>query len=201
MDRNIRYEVLSGEEERVPAEPVVLAMVVPPSTEMNNEQNQNNNEEPFKLPSYQEATTLPSYEEAELCKAAEAKREAESERHDVERNAMSDVAIGTDGMFLCTFILSFLFNWIGFLFSLCLVQTVAGRCGALSGLGLGIVKWVAIIKHNQWADGYADQDSWIWWLLIFCGFMIFIRGAVEYARFKFEWNRVRGHVVRRYYLF
>lgn len=41
---------------------------------------------------------------------------------------------------------SFLFNWIGFLFSLCIVQTVAGRCGALSGLGLGIVKWVAIIK-------------------------------------------------------
>ena len=41
---------------------------------------------------------------------------------------------------------SFLFNWLGFLLSLCLSNTVAGRCGALSGLGLSIIKWVAIVK-------------------------------------------------------
>ncbi|XP_060581510.1 NEDD4 family-interacting protein 1-like [Ruditapes philippinarum] len=202
MDRNIRYEVLSGEEERVPAEPVVLAMVIPPQVEESTHQN---SEECFgtKLPTYQEATTLPTYEEAEKSKAAEALIQSDLERQrEEEHDRFTDITIGTDGMFLCTFIMSFLFNWIGFLFSLCISQTVAGRCGALSGLGLSIVKWVAIVKHNQWADGFAEEDSWLWWLLIFCGFMIFVRGAVQYARVKFEWNRFSIHgQVRRYYLF
>ncbi|KAL4230385.1 WW domain binding [Mactra antiquata] len=196
MDRNIRYEVLSGEEERVPAEPVVLAMVIPPGGIDSHTRNQND-EQCFgtKLPSYQQATTLPSYEEAERTKAQEAKQ-SELERQHEDR--LVGVAIGTDGMFLCTFILSFLFNWIGFLFSLCISQTVAGKCGAFSGLGLSIVKLVAIVKHNQWADGYVEVDSWVWWLLIFFGFVIFIRGAVQYARVKFEYHRVSGQI-RKYY--
>lgn len=44
---------------------------------------------------------------------------------------------------------SFLFNWIGFLVSLCISNTVAGRCGAISGLGLSIVKWAAIVKVDN----------------------------------------------------
>ncbi|XP_052280117.1 NEDD4 family-interacting protein 1-like isoform X3 [Dreissena polymorpha] len=156
MDRrNIRYEVLSGEDERVPAEPVVLAMVVPLAGDQHLAPPHSDEIPSTKLPSYQEATTLPSYEEAERSKAAEALRDGEGVRQrDLEASNLSEVAVGTDGMFLCTFILSFLFNWIGFLFSVCLVQTIAGRCGALSGLGLGIVKWVAIIKHNQCAGRY-----------------------------------------------
>lgn len=197
--------MLSGEEERVPAEPVVLAMVIPPQHYDTVLHTQHNDEECFgtKLPTYQEATTLPSYEEAEKLKAAEAaKQEDVEQQSNDERNRLTDLAIGTDGMFLCTFIMSFLFNWIGFLFSLCISQTVAGRCGALSGLGLSIVKWVAIVKHNQWAEGFAEEDSWVWWLLILCGFMIFVRGSVQYARMKFEWNKFLSlGQTRRYYLF
>ena len=33
---------------------------------------------------------------------------------------------------------------------LCISHTVAGRCGALSGLGLSIVKWVAIVKVGNY---------------------------------------------------
>lgn len=204
MDRSIRYEVLSGEEERVPAEPVTLTMVVPPPQyEEQQQQQQEQSEECFgtKLPSYKDATTLPSYEEAERTKAQEASQDDDLERQrDEEHNRFTDMTIGTDSMFLCTFIMSFLFNWVGFLFSLCISQTVAGRCGALSGLGLSIVKWVAIVKHNQWATGFAEEDSWLWWLLILCGFLIFVRGAVQYARVKFEWHRFTGHI-RRYYMF
>jgi len=31
------------------------------------------------------------------------------------------------------------------------------------------MSYIEYFQHNQWADGYAEQDSWIWWLLIFCG--------------------------------
>ncbi|XP_070198429.1 NEDD4 family-interacting protein 1-like isoform X2 [Littorina saxatilis] len=111
----------------------------------------------------------------------------------------SDMAIGTDGMFICTFLISFLFNWLGFLLSLCLSNTVAGRCGALSGLGLSIIKWVAIVKHRQWASDFADGDSWLWWLLFFCGFLLFIRGSVQYVRVKYEWAQLSNRL-RRYRL-
>lgn len=186
----------------MPAQPVVLAMVLPPP-EYESAEEQTSTDACFgaKLPSYTEATTLPSYEEAELSKAEEAAREHDLERQrDEEHDRLTGMTIGTDGMFLCTFIMSFLFNWLGFLFSLCISHTVAGRCGALSGLGLSIVKWVAIVKHNQWAEGFAEEDSWVWWLLILCGIMIFVRGAVQYARVKFEWHRLTGHL-RRYYMF
>lgn len=54
---------------------------------------------------------------------------------------------------------AFLFNWIGFLLSLCISNTVAGRCGALAGLGLSIVKWVAIVKvcHTQNQDFFLQM--------------------------------------------
>ena len=32
------------------------------------------------------------------------------------------------------------------------------------------------------------------------GFMIFVRGAVQYAKVKYEWQKLRGHI-RRYYFF
>lgn len=57
-----------------------------------------------KLPSYKDATTLPSYEEAEQSKAAEAELQRE---RDAEGNNFTDIAIGTDGMFICTFICMF----------------------------------------------------------------------------------------------
>ena len=41
---------------------------------------------------------------------------------------------------------SFLFNWMGLLATLCLSETVAGRLGAIAGFGLSIVKWAAILK-------------------------------------------------------
>ncbi|KAL5011346.1 hypothetical protein ScPMuIL_009897 [Solemya velum] len=154
-----------------------------------------------KLPTYTDATNLPSYEEAEQTKKEEVEKQQDIERQqEMDHNKFTGMTIGTDGIFLCTFFISFLFNWIGFLSSLCLSNTVAGRCGALSGLGLSIVKWVVIVKNNDWAGGFASADSWIWWLLILCGFMIFIRGAVQYARVKYEWQRLTGHL-RRYYFF
>ena len=44
------------------------------------------------------------------------------------------------------FVVAFLFNWIGLLAAICMTHTVAGRFGAISGFGLSMVKWVAIVK-------------------------------------------------------
>ncbi|XP_064608514.1 NEDD4 family-interacting protein 1-like [Liolophura sinensis] len=215
MDRSIRYEVLQGEEAQVPAEPVQLALVVPPPTyqEATVGEDQgaistaattgltypvyNTN-----LPSYKVATELPSYEEAERSKEQESREQGER-TGDVERqdsDVITGMTVGTDGLFLCTFVISFLFNWIGFLVSLCISNTVAGRCGAISGLGLSIVKWAAIVKHNNWMNHYvAAGDTWVCWALIVCGFAFFFRGCVQYIRVKYEWQRLTGQL-RRYYL-
>ncbi|XP_046574095.1 NEDD4 family-interacting protein 1-like [Haliotis rubra] len=201
MERNVRYEVLVGEEEQLPAQPVAMAMVIPPPPYQENNVSQSDSAAygETKLPSYVDATTLPSYEEAERTKQEEIQRLDEEGQRDPTQDRFTDMTIGTDGMFICTFVIAFLFNWIGFLLSLCISNTVAGRCGALAGLGLSIVKWVAIVKHNNWAQDFASGDSWLWWILVICGFLLFIRGSIQYVRVKYEWNRVAGHI-RQYRL-
>ncbi|XP_025085094.1 NEDD4 family-interacting protein 1-like isoform X2 [Pomacea canaliculata] len=203
MDRTgVRYEVL--ENEQVPAEPVAMVMIEPAapppyaaSTEDGSQTQPETVQFTTKLPNYVEATTLPTYEEAERSKLEEATHSSSPDQ-DVEpghgSDVFTDLTIGTDGMFICTFLISFLFNWLGFLLSLCLSNTVAGRCGALSGLGLSIVKWVAIVKHKQWASDFADGDSWLWWLLFLCGFILFIRGSVQYVRVKYEWSQLTNRL-------
>lgn len=60
-----------------------------------------------------------------------------------------DMSAWSNATLVFLFSVSFLFNWLGFLLSLCLSNTEAGRCGALSGLGLSIVKWVVIAKVSE----------------------------------------------------
>ncbi|XP_055895305.1 NEDD4 family-interacting protein 1-like isoform X1 [Biomphalaria glabrata] len=201
---NIRYEVLPSEEQNVPAEPVSMAMVIAPPGYAESAVLEHQGDipayGPAKLPNYEDATTLPSYEEAERSKLEQDISNGASALTDCEGGRLtgadniSEIAIGSDGMFICTFLISFLFNWLGFLLSLCLSNTVAGRCGALSGLGLSIVKWVVIVKHNNWGNNVADADSWLWWLLVLCGFLLFVRGSVQYVRVKYEWARLSGHL-------
>lgn len=205
---SVRYEMLSSEEEATaPAEAAAMAMVVPPPGYTENafveQQGDTPAYGPAKLPNYIEATTLPTYEEAERSKLEQ--EEATVVTNDdcegarlTSLDGAAEIAIGTDGMFICTFLISFLFNWLGFLLSLCVSNTVAGRCGALSGFGLSIVKWVAIAKHNNWSY-MAEADSWLWWLLALCGFLLFVRGSVQYIRVKYEWARISGHI-RQYRL-
>ena len=112
----------------------------------------------------------------------------------------SGMTVGTDWIFFCTFIMSFLFNWLGFLMSLCITNTIAGRCGALAGLGLSMVKWVAIVKHSGFAGDLAAGESWFWWILMLCGFLLFIRGCMQYVNVKYEWKRITGRL-HHFYLF
>ncbi|XP_061164242.1 NEDD4 family-interacting protein 1-like [Saccostrea echinata] len=203
MDRNsIRYEVLRENEVNAPAEPVNLVMIVPPPEYPGNA-SCNAESSTQKLPSYTEATTLPTYEEAERSKFQESMRAADRSQNSHEEITPHEgrffkaTTLGTDGMFLCAFVMAFFFNWIGFLCSICLFNTIAGRCGALSGLGLSIVKWIFIVKHNKWASDWADGDSWVWWLLLLCGMLIFLRGAIHYIKTKYEWNQIQNSLRNR----
>nr|XP_031527851.1 NEDD4 family-interacting protein 1 [Vicugna pacos] len=54
--------------------------------------------------------------------------------------------IGNDGIFMLTFFMAFLFNWIGFFLSFCLTTSAAGRYGAISGFGLSLIKWILIVR-------------------------------------------------------
>uniref|UniRef100_A0A8C7XHR7 Nedd4 family interacting protein 1 n=1 Tax=Oryzias sinensis TaxID=183150 RepID=A0A8C7XHR7_9TELE len=105
-----------------------------------------------KPPSYNVATTLPSYDEAERSKA-ETSAPLVNARDDefVARDEFEDadqLRIGNDGIFMLTFFMAFLFNWIGFFLSFCLTTSAAGRYGAISGFGLSLIKWVLIVRAS-----------------------------------------------------
>lgn len=99
-----------------------------------------------------------------------------------------DALLGTDAMFLAAFLLTFLFNWMGFLLITCACHNIAARYGALSGFGLSLAKWTMIVK-NSTALG-SDENSWLWWLIMGFGFLICVRSAVQYVSIKRSWRRM-----------
>ncbi|XP_056910068.1 NEDD4 family-interacting protein 1-like isoform X4 [Takifugu flavidus] len=166
-----------------------------------------------KPPSYNVATTLPSYDEAERSKAETAvplvtgrqqqqpqpqHRERLETFDDIIRSSFEDedfvtrddfedvdqLRIGNDGIFMLTFFMAFLFNWIGFFLSFCLTTSAAGRYGAISGFGLSLIKWVLIVRFSTYFPGYFDGQYWLWWVFLVLGFLLFLRGFINYARIR-----------------
>jgi len=162
--------------------------------------------EPDKPPSYEVATTLPTYEEAERTKEEDKLLEEENRDDNEHRgqvineiDRLTDWQLGNDGIFLCMFLIAFVFNWFGLAVALCMTHTVAGRFGAIAGFGLSLIKWVAIFKYNSWTGDV--EDPWLWWCLIIIGFLIFFRGCTQYLSVKYEWARFNTQVQQRMYLF
>ncbi|XP_044078761.1 NEDD4 family-interacting protein 1-like isoform X2 [Siniperca chuatsi] len=161
-----------------------------------------------KPPSYNVATTLPSYDEAERTKAETTvplvtgrqpqHRERLETFDDVIRSSLEDedfvnrddfedadqLRIGNDGIFMLTFFMAFLFNWIGFFLSFCLTTSAAGRYGAISGFGLSLIKWILIVRFSTYFPGYFDGQYWLWWVFLVLGFLLFLRGFINYARIR-----------------
>ncbi|XP_077403396.1 NEDD4 family-interacting protein 1-like isoform X1 [Vanacampus margaritifer] len=160
-----------------------------------------------KPPSYNVATTLPSYDEAERTKMETSaplvtvrphNRERLETLDDVIRSSLEDedfvtrddfedadqLRIGNDGIFMLTFFMAFLFNWIGFFLSFCLTTSAAGRYGAISGFGLSLIKWVLIVRFSTYFPGYFDGQYWLWWVFLVLGFLLFLRGFINYTRIR-----------------
>lgn len=141
-----------------------------------------------KPPSYNVATSLPSYDEAERTKAESTVPLVTDRDEDfIARDGFDDtdqLRVGNDGIFMLTFFMAFLFNWIGFFLSFCLTTSAAGRYGAISGFGLSLVKWVLIVRFSTYFPGYFDGQYWLWWVFLVVGFLLFFRGFVNYSRVR-----------------
>lgn len=217
MDRRARYERLLSEDQEVeinaalneeshPDVAISLSMVVPPeyhTTEQSDADGAWAAPPPDSSapPEYDVATALPSYDDVQKQKEEESAQGPShmpndcSEALPLHPSSVADPVLGTDLMFFFTFMIAFLFNWIGLLFSICISQTIAGRYGALSGFGLSLVKWTLIVKHST---DLAEGNYWFWWLLMLCGFAIFFRGSTQYLRIKHQWNRLTEHTREQY---
>ncbi|MCI4386280.1 hypothetical protein PGIGA_G00060530 [Pangasianodon gigas] len=141
-----------------------------------------------KPPSYNVATSLPSYDEAERSKAETfvplvAGRDDDFVARDDFEDA-DQLRIGNDGIFMLTFFMAFLFNWIGFFLSFCLTTSAAGRYGAISGFGLSLIKWILIVRFSTYFPGYFDGQYWLWWVFLVLGFLLFLRGFINYAKIR-----------------
>ncbi|KAL8211937.1 UNVERIFIED_CONTAM: NEDD4 -interacting protein 1 [Gekko kuhli] len=141
-----------------------------------------------KPPSYNVATTLPTYDEAERTKAEATIPLVPGREEDfVARDDFDDsdqLRIGNDGIFMLTFFMAFLFNWIGFFLSFCLTTSAAGRYGAISGFGLSLIKWILIVRFSTYFPGYFDGQYWLWWVFLVLGFLLFLRGFINYAKVR-----------------
>nr|KAF6448124.1 Nedd4 family interacting protein 1 [Rousettus aegyptiacus] len=164
-----RYQQLQNEEE--PGEPEqAIGDAPPPYSSISAESAayfDYKDESGFpKPPSYNVATTLPTYDEAERTKAEATIPLVPGRDEDfVGRDDFDDadqLRIGNDGIFMLTFFMAFLFNWIGFFLSFCLTTSAAGRYGAISGFGLSLIKWILIVRFSTYFPGYFDGQYWLW---------------------------------------
>lgn len=158
-----------------------------------------------KPPSYNVATSLPSYDEAERNKAESTVPLVTDRDEDfIARDGFDDtdqLRVGNDGIFMLTFFMAFLFNWIGFFLSFCLTTSAAGRYGAISGFGLSLVKWVLIVRFSTYFPGYFDGQYWLWWVFLVIGFLLFFRGFVNYSRVRNMADQSMGTLPRTRVLF
>lgn len=163
-------------------------------------------------PPYEVATKLPTYDEVQQEKRREGEmggvlptlpihQQAQAPRSaasmpmflaidtDTHPDESNKAMLGTDFMFFTAFVVSFLFNWIGFLLLMCFCHTIAARYGALSGFGLSLSKWTLIVKHSS----DVTDHVWLYWLVMSFGLLICIRAIVHYLNIKRGWQLLSGN--------
>ncbi|XP_063987743.1 NEDD4 family-interacting protein 1-like [Diachasmimorpha longicaudata] len=166
-------------------------------------------------PPYELATKLPSYEEVQREKTLQGEPIPTSMNLSGLRaqQPLTILAIdpsategdpesgllGTDFIFFTAFLVAFLFNWIGFLVSMCFCHTIAARYGALAGFGLSLTKWTLIVKHST--DLASRANSWLWWLIMALGILICIRAITQYLNIKRGWKLLSGSAQERLLFF
>jgi hypothetical protein len=94
---------------------------------------------------------------------------------------------------------------MGFLLTYVFSRTIAGKCGATSGFGLGLIKIAFYIRttgmdqpehggsHGKHSE--ADDDkylAWFVWLLILFGWFTFVRGITLYFKYKRQFAIMQG---------
>lgn len=99
--------------------------------------------------------------------------------------------LGTDTIFLLSFVVCFLLNWVGYLLCICLCTSIAARSGALSGIGLSFVKWLLIMKRYSFENPnmvrfqeYMQLHEIQYLILMTLGLFVVFSGIFRYNSFK-----------------
>ncbi|XP_066926248.1 NEDD4 family-interacting protein 1-like [Clytia hemisphaerica] len=101
-----------------------------------------------------------------------------------DNQEVTEENVGTDIGFILCFLMSFIFNGLGFIVAYCSTSTLSSHYGAFSGFGLSLVKWAFIVKHKEMLKEYFDGNDWLLYCVILLGWMIFLRGMFAYAQLK-----------------
>lgn len=101
-----------------------------------------------------------------------------------DQEEITEENVGTDIGFILCFLMSFIFNGLGFIVAYCSTSTLSSHYGAFSGFGLSLVKWAFIVKHRNMLKEYFDGNDWLLYCIILLGWMIFLRGMFAYAQLK-----------------
>eukprot|EP01137_Pigoraptor_chileana_P010659 Opistho-2@60526 len=95
--------------------------------------------------------------------------------------------LGSELSFMGSFLVSFFFNWIGYLVAYCMSTTLAGQCGALAGFGLDMVKIGLLIRHYDYvrqASEYGHYQQFVVWAFVLVGWLSFFRGLSLFLTYK-----------------
>eukprot|EP00053_Salpingoeca_punica_P006943 m.64494 g.64494 ORF g.64494 m.64494 type:complete len:194 (+) comp13928_c0_seq1:254-835(+) len=146
---------------------------------------------------------LPAYEETKYDRVIESNAVPAYEVQ--AQAAVCDYVLGDDVSFICTFLVSFFLNWVGYLLCFCMSTSIAARSGALSGFGLALVKVTFLLKHfhdiHRSDEGHIVKTSdgqeyrvpiislWLLALFFIVGMFCFLQGIVTYYRAKAAYRR------------
>lgn len=149
------------------------------------------------LPSYEDLphkkVDLPPYQDqdGEQYHGADSSSSSFSGNRHVHDLIATSEALGTDSVFILCFLICFLFNWLGYLICFCLFTSVAARCGAISGIGLNLVKLLLILKRCSFenpqmvqAQQYMQLHEIQYMLLMSLGLLVLIFGVLRYNSAK-----------------
>ncbi|CAB1337650.1 unnamed protein product [Coregonus sp. 'balchen'] len=143
-------------------------------------------------PSYNVATTLPSYDEAERTKAETGVPLVPGRVVEDDFDDADQLRIGNDGIFMLTF---FSKSSLCFLYSVVIVMGLSASHG---GIPVQLDWFLPVLlsdyfccrplRSHLWFStyfpGYFDGQYWLWWVFLALGFMLFVRGFVNYSRVR-----------------
>jgi len=109
---------------------------------------------------------------------------------------LSNEELGTDSIFILCFLVCLLFNWVGYIICCCLFTSIAARCGALSGIGLNLIKMLVILRKCQFENPqlvqtqlYLQLHDFQYGAMMLLGIVTMFYGFLRYNTAKAQFNR------------
>lgn len=118
-----------------------------------------------KLPEYDEDSPCPPYPVHVVCTEG--------------IQFVDGIPAGTMFQFIYSILVTFLFQFIGFIICYIFSISHAGKLGARAGLGLNIMNFAFTVP----VEG-SESSSWLTYVLIFLGWLVFLQSWIEFMRVR-----------------